>query len=154
MNSFKKLLRSEFGKKKYDGFAEYVHKYCGPEVKECKELYDEIYRHCNKMDSERIIGMQIRLNDVMFSAFHIGKSYSMVFFIYLAAWFFLLAADLHTWVLLGAIGALTVCFGFKTYQFIANRCTYVDARIIETYRLVLERILILRARSGATGQND
>jgi len=147
MNIFKKLLQSEFGEKQYNGFANFVHHNCGPEVKECKELYEEIYRYCNRFDSERIIGMQIRLNEVMFQAFHVGKTYSLAFFIYLGAWFFLLAAGLQTVVLLGAIAAITACFGVRTYQFITNRCTYVDARIIETYRNVLERILILRARS-------
>lgn len=146
MNSFKKLLRSEFGEKRYNGLAEFVYRNCGPEVTECKELYDEIYAYCNRLDSERIVGMQMRLNEVMFSAFHVGRTYSLAFFIYLAAWFFLMAAGLHTWVLLAAIGAITLCFGCKTYQFFSNRCAYVDARIIETYRMVLERILILRAR--------
>ena len=147
MNIFKRLLRKEFGEKRYDGLANFVHRYCGPEVKECKELYEEIYEYCNRLDSERIIGMQMRLNEVMFQAFHVGRTYSLVFFIYLGAWFFLLAAGLQTEVLLGAIAAITVCFGIKTYQYFVNRCAYVDARIIETYRAVLERILILRARS-------
>lgn len=147
MNIFKRLLRSEFGEKRYNGFADFVHRNCGPEVKECKELYEEMYQYCSQLDSERIIGMQMRLNEVMFHAFHVGRTYSMSFFIYLGAWFFLLAAELQTAVLLGAVIAITLCFGVKTYQFMANRCAYVDARIIETYRNVLERILILRARS-------
>ncbi len=147
MNIFKKLLRSEFGAKRYDGYADFVHRNCGPEVRECKELYEEMYEFCSRLDSERILGMQMRLNEVMFQAFHVGRTYSLTFFVYLAAWFFLLAAGLQTQVLLGAVLAITVCFGIKTYQFITNRCAYVDARIIEIYRTVLERILILRARS-------
>ncbi|MCH5273587.1 MAG: hypothetical protein J1E35_07925 [Lachnospiraceae bacterium] len=146
MNIFRKLLRSEFGEKRYNGLANFVHRNCGPEVKECKELFEEIYAYCSRLDSERIIGMQMRLNEVMYNAFQVGRTYSLAFVIYLAAWFFLMSAGLQTEVLLAAIGAITVCFGLKTYQFFANRCAYVDARIIETYRAVLERILILRAR--------
>ncbi|MGN1084829.1 MAG: hypothetical protein ACI4QX_07485 [Lachnospiraceae bacterium] len=146
MNIFKKLLRSEFGEKRYNGFAEFVHRNCGPETKECKELFEEMYEYCSRLDSERIIGMQMRLNEVMYNAFQVGRTYSLTFVIYLAAWLFLMSAGLQTEVLLAAIGAITVCFGLKTYQFFANRCAYVDARIIETYRAVLERILILRAR--------
>lgn len=146
MNSFRKLLRSEFGEKRYNGFANFVYRHCGPEERECRELFEEMYEYCSHLDSERIIGMQVRLNEVMYHAFQVGKSYSMVFIIYLAAWFVLMGAGLQVVVLLAAIGAITVCFGLKTCQFFANRCAYVDARIIETYRAVLERILTLRAR--------
>lgn len=146
MNIFRKLLRNEFGEKRYNGMADFVYRNCGPDVKESKELFEEIYEYCSRLDSERIIGMQMRLNEVMYNAFQVGRTYSLVFVIYLAAWFFLMSAGLQTEVLLAAIGAVTVCFGLKTCQFFANRCAYVDARIIETYRAVLERILILRAR--------
>lgn len=145
MNIFKKLLRKEFGETRYNGLTDYVMKYCGPEVKHNKELFDEIYEYCDGMDSERIVGMQLRLNEVMYNSFQVGRTYSLAFFIYLAAWFVLLNMNLQTEVLLGGIGAITVCFGLKTYQFFTNRCRYVDARIIEAYRSVLERILMHRA---------
>lgn len=147
MNIFKKLLRKELGETKYNDLAHFVNQYCSPDVKNNKELYEEIYEYCNRMDSERIVGMQMRLNEVMYSAFRVGKTYSLAFFIYLGAWFFLLSMELQTEVLLGGILAISLCFGLKTYQFIANRCAYVDARIIETYRMVLERILLHRARN-------
>ncbi|MDD6035095.1 MAG: hypothetical protein PUC30_02685 [Lachnospiraceae bacterium] len=150
MNIFKKLLRSEFGEKRYNGLANYVNMNCGPEVKESKELFEEIYEYCSGFDSEKIIGMQVRLNEVVYNAFQVGKTYSLAFIIYLVAWFWLMGMRLQTELLLGGIAAITVCFGLKTYQFFSNRCEYVDARIIETYRAVLERILVCRAR----GQHD
>ena len=146
MNIFKKLLRRELGEKRYQGLVKFVNASCGPEVKESKELYEEIYEYCNCLDSDKIVGMQMRLNEVMFHAFQVGRTYSLAFFIYLIAWFCLLGMGLQTEVLLGGIVAITVCFGLKTYQFFTNRCAYADARIIETYRLVLERILIHRTR--------
>lgn len=145
MNIFKKLLRKELGKTRYYSLVHFVDKYCGPEENNSKELYDEIYEYCNGMDSERIVRMQLRLNEVMYSAFQVGKTYSLAFFLYLGAWFFLLSMELQTEVLLGGILAISLCFGLKTYQFFTNRCAYVDARIIETYRIVLERILVRRA---------
>jgi len=150
MNIFKRLLRKELGEKRYNGLVSFVKQYCGPEVKNSKELYEEIYEYCNRLDSERIVGMQMRLNEVMYQAFQVGRTYSLAFFIYLGAWFVLLGMDLRTDLLLFGILGITVCFGLKTYQFITNRCAYVDARIIETYRAVLERILVRRAR----GQHD
>lgn len=145
MNSFRRLLKSELGRKRYNSLANFVDKYLGPEVKESKELYEELYEYCSCLDSERIVSMQMRLNDVMYHAFLTGKTYSLVFLLYVLAWFGLLNLGLRTEVLLGAIGAVTVCFGIKTYQYFASRCDYVDARIIETYRIVLERILVHRA---------
>lgn len=146
MNIFRKLLRSEFGEKRYNGFASFVYRNCGPEDRECKELFDEMYEYCNRFDSEHIYSMHVRLNEALRNAFHVGKAYSMVFIIYLAAWFLLMSMNLRTEVLLAAIGAITVCFALKTFQFLANRCAYVDAKIIETYRVVLEQLIIMRAR--------
>ncbi|MDD5899931.1 MAG: hypothetical protein PUC73_03405 [Lachnospiraceae bacterium] len=150
MNIFKKLLRKELGEARYNGLVTFVNKHCGPEVRNNTELYEEIYEYCSRLDSERIVGMQMRLNEVMYSAFQVGRTYSLAFFIYLGAWFVLLSMELQTELLLGGILAITVCFGLKTVQFFTNRCAYADARIIETYRMVLERILVHRAR----GQND
>ena len=150
MNIFKKLLRKELGEKRYQGLVKFVNMNCGPEVKDSKELYEEIYEYCNCLDSDKIVGMQMRLNEVMFSAFQVGRTYSLAFFIYLGAWFCLLSMNLRTELLLAGILGITLCFGAKTFQFFANRCAYADARIIETYRAVLERILVHRAR----GQHD
>lgn len=150
MNIFKKFLRKELGESRYDGLVNFVNKYCGPEVKDNKELYEEIYSYCSELESEKIVGMQMRLNEVMYNAFQVGRTYSLAFFIYVGAWFCLLAMDLRTELLLAGIVGITVCFGLKTWQFFANRCAYADARIIETYRMVLERILVRRAR----GQHD
>ena len=150
MNSFKRLLRKELGESRYDGLVNFVNKYCGPEVKDNKELFEELYSYCNGLDSEKIVGMQMRLNEVMFSAFQIGKTYSLVFLIYLGAFFTLLSMNLKTELLLAGVLGITFCFGLKTIQFFSNRCAYADARIIETYRMVLERILVRRAR----GQHD
>jgi len=146
MNIFRKLLRSEFGEKRYNGFANFVYRNCGPEDRECKELFDEMYEYCSRFDSERIFSMHVRLNEALHNAFRVGKTYSLVFIIYLAAWFLLMSLNLQTVVLLSAIGAVTVCFALKTFQFLANRCAYVDAKIIETYRVVLEQLIIMRTR--------
>ncbi len=146
MNIFNKLLRKELGEKRYDGLVNFVNKHCGPEVKESKELYEELYEYCNCLDSEKIVGMQMRLNEVMYNSFQIGRTYSLAFFIYLSAWFALLSMNLKTELLLAGILGITVCFGLKTWQFVTSKCAYVDARIIETYRTVLERILTHRAR--------
>ena len=150
MNIFKKLLRKELGEKRYQGLVNFVKANCGPEVKESKELYEEIYEYCNCLDSEKIVGMQMRLNEVMYQAFQVGRTYSLAFLIYLGAWFALLSLELRTELLLAGVVGITVCFGLKTYQFFANRCAYADARIIEAYRMALERILVRRAR----GQHD
>ena len=146
MNIFKKLLRTELGENRYNGLANFVDANLGPEVRESKELYDEIYNYCRQMDTKKILEMQMRLNEVLFQSFHTGKTYMAVFFIYLCSWFVSLTMDLHTVVLLGAIGGITLCFGVMSYRFFASRCAYVDARIIEVYRNVLERLLSSHAR--------
>lgn len=144
MNVFRKLLKNELGKKRYLSLVNFVERYLGPEVKESRELYEALYAYCSGLDSERIKSMQIRLNDVMYGSFFTGKTYSLVFFAYILAWFVLLGMGLKTEVLLCAIGVVSVGFCCMTYQYFASRCAYADARIIETYRVVLARILALR----------
>ena len=78
MNSFKKLLRKELGESRYDGLVNFVNKYCGPEVKDNRELYQEIYDYCDGLDSEKIVDMQMRLNEVMFQAFQVGRTFHVV----------------------------------------------------------------------------
>lgn len=146
MNMFKKLLRRELGEKQYNGLVNFVNKYCGPEVKDNRELFEQLYTYCSSLDSERIVGMQMRLNEVMYQAFQVGRTYSLAFLIYVGAWFTLLGMNLRTELLLAGILGITACFGVKTWQFLTSKCAYADARIIETYRMVLERILIRRAR--------
>ncbi len=146
MNTIKKFLQKELGESRYDGLVNFVNKYSGPEQRNDKEIYEELYEFCARMEVERIMERQLRLNDMMYQAFQVGKTYSLAFFIYLGAWFFLLSANLQTELLIGGILAISLCFGVKTYQFFSSRCAYVDARIIETYRTVLHRILERRAR--------
>lgn len=144
MNVFRKLLKNELGKKRYHSLVNFVKKYLGPEVKESRELYEALYVYCNGLDSDQIMSMQLRLNDVMYGSFFTGKTYSIVFVAYILAWFILLGMRLETEVLLGAIGVISIGFCCMTYQYFASRCAYADARIIETYRVVLARILALR----------
>ncbi len=147
MNLFKKLLRKEFGRKRYNGFAEVMYQKDGAETKKCRRLYDEMYEYCSRLDSERIIGMQIRLNEVMLQAFCVERTYALVFFIFIAAWFFLLKAGLQTEVLLVAIAAISVGFAVRTREYIINHYAYADAKMVETYQAVLDRIMISRARN-------
>lgn len=146
MNMIKRFLKKELGENRYDGLVNFVNKYCGPEQKNDKELYEELYAYCEPMEADRILERQLRLNEMMYQAFQVGKTYSLAFFIYIGAWFFLMSAGLQTELMVGGILAVTVCFGLKTVQFFSSRCAYADARIIETYRTVLHRVLECRAR--------
>lgn len=148
MNIFKKLLRQEFGARRYNEFAEFVEKNIGPELSESKELYDTIYRYCSCMDSEKIIGMQLRLNETLYSAVQVERTYVVSFFLYILAWFYSMMAGFPLVVQLPTIAILSIGFALKTWQYFSSHCRYVDARIINTYRSVLEKILMKRAREA------
>lgn len=148
MNIIKKFLQKELGESQYEGLVRFVNKHTAQGERGDRELYKALYDYCANMELERIMERQLRLNHMMYESFQIGKTYSFVFFIYIGAWFFLLTAQLQTELLLAGILGITFCFGIKTYQFFASRCAYTDARIIETYRTVLVRILECRAGNG------
>jgi len=152
MNIFQKLLRTDLGEGRYKQLVEYVEKHMRPEVRENKELVDRIYQYCNCLDSEKIVGMQARLNETVYDAFVIGKTYMIAFFVYILAWCYVMGAGYPTEVMLGTIVALTVVFGLKTWQYFRNRCGYVDARILEAYRSVLD--IILKKRLAASRRKE
>ena len=147
MNIFKRLLRKELGETCYDGLKKVVQE-TAPEAVQTNKLFTSLYEHLNQVESEKILLMQQRLNTVIVQAFQVSRTYSLVFFVYLAAWFFLMGAGLPTVVLVCAIAAISALFIGKTVQFIANRCEYTDAKLIEIYRSVLEKIL--KSRSGGS----
>lgn len=143
MNIFKRLLRKELGRSCYDTLIRTLLE-PAPEAVLSQKLYSDIYEHLRKAETERLLLMKARLNDVIMQAFQVSRTYSIVFFVYLAAWFFLMGAGLPVPVLLGSVAAISFVFLAKTIQFLSNRCQYIDAKVIEVYKIVMDRLIHTR----------
>lgn len=139
---FRKLIRKEFGDRKYNIYFATVHKNIENRALDCKDLYNDIYACCKDKDMKAIVKMHDRLNDAMLSVLRISRTYLFAMIFYFAALTFLLLQGLNGAVTFIAASLMTLCSLLKTWEFIVNKYCYVDAQIVVIYKAVLESILL------------
>ena len=140
-NVFKKLLRKEFGKTKYESFSQTVRENLRFQKNDSTELYAALYEELRGRDKDALTRMNERLNDSMLLAFRISRSYGFTFAIYLIS-FFTLAFAVRPEIAGPAILFISVLIMLKTYEYIANRFSHIDMYIILIYKAVLERLMV------------
>ena len=138
---FKKLIRKEFGKKKYHAYCDTIYKNLANRKLACTKVYEDIYAHCSQKDKSAIEKMQAQLNDAMMTALRISRNFVMVFLFYAFAFLFLLGENLDSSVMLLAGGAMTAAFLVKACEFFVNKFCFIDAQIVVVYKEVLDKIL-------------
>lgn len=138
---FKKLLREEFGKVKYESYFQTVQENLRIQKTDSAVLYDALYEDLKQRDKEVIISMNERLNEAILLAFRISKTYGFAFAIYLAT-FFTLAFLVKEQFALPLLVAISVFFLIKTYEYIVNRFSHIDTYITLIYKSVLERVMV------------
>ena len=138
---FKKLIRKEFGTKKYHAYCDTIYKNLANRKVACEEVYADIYAHCSRKDKTTIEKMQEQLNEAMKTALYISRNFTMVFLVYAFAFLFLLGENLDTSIMLFAGGAMTVAFLVKVCEFFVNKFCFIDAQIVVVYKEVLDKIL-------------
>ena len=122
---FKKLIRKEFGRKKYHAYCETIYKNLSNRNVACAKVYEDIYAHCSTKDKNAIEKMQQQLNETMKTALYISRNFTMVFLVYAFALLFLLGENLDSSVMLIAGGSMTVAFFVKAYEFFVNKFRFV-----------------------------
>lgn len=138
---FKKLLRKEFGKLKYENYFQTVQENLRVRQSDSAALYEVLYEELKQKDKEAIVRMNERLNEAMLLAFRISRTYGFAFFIYLAT-FFVLAFSLAAQFAFPLILMISVFFLLKTYEYIVNRFSHIDTYITLVYKSVLERLIV------------
>ena len=141
MSVFKKLIRREFGKKKYDRYCETIFKNLANRKAGVAEIYADIYECCRGKDKSVISKMQEQLHDAMQKSILICRNFAMVFIFYAFSLMFLLGEQLEPMVAWIAGGAMTLAFLVKLYEYFVNRFCFIDAQIIVVYKEVLEKLL-------------
>lgn len=138
---FKKLIRKEFGRKKYHVYCETIYKNLMNRKAACAEIYADIYTYCSGKDKTTISKMNEQVNEAMQTALYISRNFAMVFIFYAFALMFLLGENLDATVTLVAGGAMTLAFLLKTYEFFVNKFCFIDAQIVVVYKEVLDKIM-------------
>lgn len=137
---FKKLLRMEFGKERYQRYSSVVRRSLQTRGTTQPEVRAEMYELLQGKDLLTLGQMYERLNDTMLSAFHISKSYGPAVFSFLTA-LYLLAAYTVPQIGTPLMVLAGILFAGKTYQFVINKFSYIDVHLTLIYKAVLDQIL-------------
>lgn len=147
-NVFKKLISKELGETNYHRYFSFVKKNMDEKVGNSQSLYNDIYEKLKYRDLRAITKMHSRLNDTMLLAFRISKNFFLAFIFYLSASIFLIARELRPELTIVALTLMSMCFVYKTYEFVSNKFCYVDAQIVLIYKAVLDRIILNERKSA------
>ncbi len=142
-NVFKKLISKELGETNYKRYFSFVKKNVEEKVGSSSQtVFNDMYEKLKYRDIKAITKMHHRLNDTMLLAFRISRNFFLAFIFYLGACIYLIARDLQPELTIVALILMSVCFIYKTYEFITNKFCYIDAQIVLVYKAVLDRIIV------------
>lgn len=146
LNAFKTLLKKELGNSKYmDYFEEYrrmdqLRKAKGEKI-QIGGVYDAIYEDLKDAEHDALLEKQKRLRETMMMVFQICRHYTLIVFTYLVASLVIIFWGDNVVVDLLCILALSGVFLYKTYEFVVNKYSYLDAYIIIAYKAALEKCI-------------
>ncbi len=153
MNSvFRKLLSKELGEERYE---EYCKSY-----RSCLEekgsrdgrkqgnqvIYDDLYLYLESRDLKSLTKMVERFSDTMLLARQINRQYVFAFLFYLFCSLFLIGLELQAGVTVVSLILMSVCFLYKTFEFVVNKFCFIDASIALVYKSVLDKLILFRTR--------
>lgn len=141
-NVFKKLISKELGELNYRRYFCFVKKNLDNRAIDSEAMYNDMYEKLKYRDVKAINKMHDRLNDTMLLAFRISKNYLFAFLFYLAATIFMIARSLPLEFTVLSVSLMSICFIYKTYEFLANKFCFIDAQIVLVYKAVLDKIII------------
>lgn len=139
-NVFKKLMRREFGEENYARYCRYILYETEKQKVHNTMIYEDMYHFLEGKDRQSLLFMKTRLDGVLVDALVISKGYCAKLVAAFFVLFVLLFVEPQQPVFGILLAALVLGAGAKTYEFIANRYCYVDARIILIYKNVLEAL--------------
>ena len=146
-NVFKKLISKELGEINYHRYFSFTKKNIDARKQDSQLIYNDMYEKLKYRDIKAITKMHSRLNDTMLLAFRISKNFLFSFLVYLGASIFIIARVIRPEFTIVALILMSICFVYKTYEFITNKFCYIDAQIVLVYKAVLDRIIMNERRS-------
>lgn len=146
LNEFQSFLKKELGNAKYrDYFAKYekmdeMRKINGGKIS-IGSVYEDIYAELKKSEILTLLQKQQRLKETMALVFRICKHYIFVVATYVIASLVIMFWGENATVNIFCILGLSAAFIYKTYEFVVNKYSYLDAYIIIAYKAALEKRL-------------
>ena len=152
-NEYRRLLKSQFGKKRYAGFVRSVKEGLNSTSIIQKDVYHEIYQSLKMLQPGALAGKHRQLEDVISRVIRIGKMYSLAAVVYLVSLAVLLWINTVPFYTCMGFFLLTIAFAVKTGEYLGNKFCYVDVRIMINYKTALEH-LILEAEVQKNAMNE
>ena len=141
-NEYRRFLKNQVGKKNYASFVRSVNTGSASVGIVQKEVYLELYQLLQSLQQKALVGRYRQLENVIHSVAVIGKTYYLAVGTYCAAVLLLLLLGTVPVLTYIGIGALSLAFAWKTYEYIGNRFCYTDVRLILIYKTVLECLIL------------
>lgn len=141
-NVFKKLISKELGEVNYRRYSSFLKKNMESKLNDSQTIFNDMYDKLKYRDLKSITKMHNRLNDTMLLAFRISRNFFVAFLFYLSASIFLISKSIQPELTIAALILMSICFVYKTYEFIANKFCYIDAQIVLVYKAVLDKLIL------------
>lgn len=146
LNEFQSFLKKELGSTKYrDYFAEYkkmdqMRRINGDKIS-IGRVYEDIYAELKKSEFMILLQKQQRLKETMTIVFRICRHYIFVVATYVLASMMIIFFGKNIPVNVFCVMGMSAAFLYKTYEFVVNKYSYLDAYIIIAYKAALEKCL-------------
>ena len=82
----------------------------------------------------------------MLLARQINRQYVFAFLFYLFCTLFLIGLELKAGVTVVSLILMSVCFLYKTFEFVVNKFCFIDASIAIVYKSVLDKLILFHTR--------
>lgn len=145
-SAFQKLLKQELGCVKYQNYMmEYekmdqLRKEEGTKI-QINGVFEDIYNSLKENESMMLMEKYARLKETMTDVFHICRHYLFVMITYVVAAIVIVFMGGNSFINLCCVAGLSVAFLYKTYEFVINKYSYLDAYLIIAYKAALEKRL-------------
>lgn len=140
INVFESFLRKELGSSKYIAYLG-QYKKMGPkyEKKMLAEISQDIYEGLKGKDVSILLQIQKHLKDAILLVLRLSRHYVFTVISYFLAVGVILSIGKIGYVNIVTTIMLTIAFFYKTYEFLINKYSYLDAYMILAYKTALEK---------------
>ena len=111
------------------------------EMIKISDVSEEIYEGLKEKDINVLLQMQSRLKDTIMLVLRLSKHYIFIVITYFLALAIIFSLGEVTYINTITSVILTIAFFYKTYEFLVNKYSYLDAYIVIAYKTALEKRL-------------
>ena len=137
-NVLKKTLRSEFGRVKYEEYAQSIKQNIREAKTDNSEIFNDLYEILQQKNEKSLEEMQERLNTSLLDAFQVSKNYLWAFVAYLAAFVIICSYVIQLYAI-PLLFIISGAFLVKTYESKGKKISYTEEKFKKLIYALLEK---------------